>query len=894
MYFIQKNKFKVPIILLFIFFAAVDISSIFLNRIFYLRLFSTFQVIDGIYKSSVFPIYLLSYLTTVFLVSIFFVVVLNLLNTTVRETRWFAVLIGASGILFIFAKYPQFFYPWAGSDRIYQYLPSPFGAILFSICALILIGYSGKLYFRQRSTKAFFGFLLLALWFLERSFNLFSVQIDLKEARVSTLSQPIIVISVDSLNADSIDLINTYANSSLKEYLKNAIQFHVVADTTQTHGSFSSIFSGKQQFELKGRYPLSAQFSTDKQSELELLKRLKASGYRTLFLRDEMDTSKMESGPAIDELYLNYADDRFVSFLARSFNSFHLFAFSPDFLLQSIFPWLHGNAIQSYGYSPTNFSKRIVSVIKENKTPIFLFAHTCILHQPLRLPFGYLPDKVAPEDGGEAVSYNSFFNISSNTYDYRHTRERHKYDRELYNLGIRYVVEKFLNPTFREFEEMQLLSRAQIILVSDHGEMFWNQHDNLPRRNNFVFHGDSDLYGSLAQLPLFIVNTKSDTLKELKEKKQALNLSQAFKAALGFEFSTEIYSENAFPLLPEPQDLLTPYGYKELLDSIVIKGKIAAVDDAFEKPTVLLKQKTVFQEDLKLTLIRTVHGRNLVLCRYREDLSCRFNLWNKAEERDKVLLQKLQQKLQFDVDRGLDVSLSLNPDLSVNQAEEVATHLKNSNKWLNAYGAIIALNLFDDEKPLVDLRNGLDPHHDKLLSDFINKREIQTKSSNLDELAEKYNSLDTLPRFIYSYEVNEILRKFAPQVTQLTEIHNFVEPKNLDQVLSDLRQNLEELYFYSIEHKFLISEAQYWLLNYLVAKNDHTEVVVIDKLLSRLAQESQEKTLEKAVIGRLREIDFNKMPTACEKIRKISDRLKSQKNIVRYLEWKGLFQTKCR
>ncbi len=925
----KKIKFNYPVFFLILFFILADVTSVFTNLNFYRIVFDTNEVSRYFRFFGLLP-FILRYLLLCVFNGTLFTLIINNLTKDRKHRVLFCLLLAADVLAFLFVKCPQIFHAQFGLDQLYYYFPYPGNLMVYIFLTVLLVLHSFFLFFKNPKLKfRLFALTLLIFWVAERQANLFDIAIPAPQNfRKIENSQSIFVVSIDSLNAKELSQIQKYANPALREYLKTATVFeNIISDTTQTHGSFSSIFSGKQQSQLLNRYPFSPTFSKEGQMQLGTLQELKAKGYTNHFTRDEFDTSRAQQGSAIDKIHLNFENHFLTSVLSRLLYSIHAFGLAPNSIAQIIFPWIFNNTIQAFGFNPEKQANFIAQTINQEILPtkrdnkLFFYMHTCILHEPVKLPFGYYPAEGLPNDGANIVSYADIMDVHNSNYQYKNFSKRAAFDYQIYSLGVQYLTEKYLNPLFADFEKMGLLQNAQIILMADHGETTWEQRQYLPQRSLFIFHGENDLYGSQAQRPLFISNRSFITEKNIIAKNtDLLNLSQAFRKELGLSFDSSVYSENAFPLIPEPLDLFSSYSFKEVVANVKMSSKFMYLDKEFDEPTVLFKQKTIFEKGYKLTLVRTSFGRRLVLCSYLEDINCSTNLWNSKKYRTQALVDKLNSSLQFDVSNNLDIPVKLNKDLEVDNFVEIAAHLAHKNPWLNMYGAFVAAENYLDFGPMNLQLKGLDSLKDqelyktvyhrllvrhcsflpnlnednqKNVRDYVNRTEhLNTSNKKVDSCikdADRWDmleSLDTLPREIFTFSLNDFLAPYLTSKTKtITAALQQVRMPERVQLVGRATALLERVFHYTKELNFKYTEANFWRLKYIFSKSIGSETDVLKQFLERTLVEPQTLIIEKFFADYLRSNKLAIDSNICLMVKNVIANSKLEKNPVREKIW---------
>ncbi len=529
---------------------------------------------------------------------------------------------------------------------------------------------------------------------------------DFDTASVENADKPkenIIVISVDSLNADSDDVIRRFANTALTEFLdKSKKQENVIADVTQTHGSFASIFSGRPPFQGPVRYPYNEEMANPKQSLFETLKGLKDSGYGIKFVRDEMATSPIFSGDVIDKVFSPQNKQRSNS-LGLIFSSIVVYGAFDNFVGRLIFPEAYDNSNFSYGQNANGILVNFRKALEENKLDQrkeLIFFHTCFLHTPLQLPYPYYPDQVYSESEYKRLSYPETYLKIFEVKEHARILAGAAYNQELHLRGVKMLVEKMLNPLFDMLKRDGSLSSSTIVLMSDHGENLWGDYKYLVGVNPLPFHGDTFLFGSKNEFSYFRYRSPSAI-----EAAPAgpINLSQMFRKVIKQDPRSDlVYSENAF--VPQKSNLSMPIflNYSMIANSFkrspYYDYYFASAELIF--PAILQKQRAVFFGGFKLVAYITEYGRRFFLCNFETDKKCETNLFNNVQ------YLSIQRKMLMDIGRAIDVDRDAGLDVAINLSEEpegLTEYLKSKNLWLKTYGAFVLYKNFYDFKNALDV-----------------------------------------------------------------------------------------------------------------------------------------------------------------------------------------------
>ena len=757
---------------------------------------------------------LFNYIAGYLSIYISFVLLISLSNFNIKDTKQIALfnILTVSGILLLASiVFPQIFYPVHQLDYYISEISLSFKFIIYTICIIspIILIYLN----RKKSLATLFGFLAYTILIIFQIGILTNIHLPSFE-NYEFSSEDKFVISLDSVRSDSFSDIQKYATGEFRKYLNSSHHMpNVVSDNTQTEGSFQSLFSGQQIYLQNKRYPFSDRFSSNNQKDLILLTDLKKKGYKNIIIRDEMDTAFIEPGSAIDKVILTSPNKPLSILLNKLNHSFVVFFLLPDSFSKIFLPTMFDNSNQPLGYDPTSVISKILKHIhtqhfesmNTNNKNLF-FIHSCISHLPIKLKFPYNTMQ-PPKDAYEAFSYADFV-YRPKLSDTDIENKRYEYDYNYYLKMIQYVTEQFLNPLFERLARSKNYNPSNIILISDHGENFWNGRQQWPIRHNFPFHGDNDLFGSKSDRPLFISNKKFD-------QNRLVNLSQVLKASLtDSSISTHIpYSENGFSISEEGADNLNLISFSRIVSefSKKLNSNELNLSNDFEGISNLGRQRSIYRDSYKISLYRTPIGRKFFVCNLEADPFCSTNLWKKNINNSNWT-QQFNLILDNDIKNGIEVSISLDKNNEIDFKNDLNLHKNSTSDWLKLYAAIVEINTSANDRALDNIKSNAN----ELM--LIAIKEIKSRYSlnavNFDLLFSELDTFEAISRKIFSnrlYLRIKNIQNIDPHI-RISEQFSSLSGNEKRNLYMKIFNELESIFKYSREYQFPYQNQLYLIL----------------------------------------------------------------------------------
>jgi len=304
----------------------------------------------------------------------------------------------------------------------------------------------------------------------------------------------IILVTFDALTAEDMSLYGYHRDTTpfINEWAKNASLFtKAQAESNFTASTLASLMTGKrvwthQVYHVRGSKPLKI-----KTESLPLL--LKKNGYYNiayltnivanagrLGLEDRFDVAPIATDYMRPTNLYEHIDQWLYRYFGEQFRLYD-WALRHDFIL--------GDIIRSYSqysyetaFIPEKAFGDFLDVIdKKSPKPFFAWIHIHPPHDP------YFP----PEP------YRGTFEPSSKLLEViQGTDENISFSRARYDEFILYCDNQF-KKFIRQLEERNMMENSMVMLSSDHGESFSEEHD-------YFRHGGPHLYEQVTHIPLII------------------------------------------------------------------------------------------------------------------------------------------------------------------------------------------------------------------------------------------------------------------------------------------------------------------------------------------------------------------------------------------------------
>lgn len=225
--------------------------------------------------------------------------------------------------------------------------------------------------------------------------------------------------------------------------------------------------------------------------------------------------------------------------MAEEFKSkgYHTFAIQANGFLKNMYKVDQG--FDEYHFSLDLPAQQIVDLFNEflvakSGKKFFAYLHFMEPHVPYYAPEEYNLKFVDPAYEGviDKNQFDKFKEVRSGLLKLSNKEKRHVVD--LYDAEIRYADEN-IKRMFEKLEELNLQQNTIVVIMSDHGEEFWD--------HNGYEHGHT-MYKELLHVPLIIINPKIQRPKRIKQVVRLIDVYPTLMDILGFNTQNEFMGQN--------------------------------------------------------------------------------------------------------------------------------------------------------------------------------------------------------------------------------------------------------------------------------------------------------------------------------------------------------------
>jgi hypothetical protein len=454
-------------------------------------------------------------------------------------------------------------------------------------------------------------------------------------------------LSVDSLNENIFNDPGTISTTVVKNFLIDSFRFdRMITPIAQTHGSFSSLFTGKLPVHHSARHSVPASaLNTDLFLTDSLVKKFKDAGYRNTLMMDDRTYSYFNAGSTFDKASGPSPGvvEAILPHLLRSstiftfFNNPFGFAFIPDFRANA--------AIRPYklSYFADDVIREIEASAEDPAKPFLLMAHTCALHWPGENIYPFYPRQ---DNDQMRFSYSDRFRPFSSLVSSEKKNSETALNYSIYTRGIKMVQEQFISPILAQLEKNGLLKNSIVILMSDHGESFWRSDSPFPLSITPA-HGSNLLFDEQSERAFFAMRVPQrrgaripatvgtidlfPTLGELAAIPLPPTDGKSFAKLLSnpkANWKRRYYTETGLwpKALFRGQSTAINGSLVQELFQIESKTGNFFVKPEFESAVLFQKARAIYENEKRLTTYPTNYGYFQFLCDTSSDPECRQNL----------------------------------------------------------------------------------------------------------------------------------------------------------------------------------------------------------------------------------------------------------------------------
>lgn len=285
-------------------------------------------------------------------------------------------------------------------------------------------------------------------------------------------SQPnILVIGVDSLRPDETGYFGSDGKltPNIDEFLKHsAVYRNAYTPYARTFPAWMSILTGKEPVNHKGRFNLIDPSYLDPTQTIAWW--MKEQGYRTVYGFDERRFNNIDASFGYDDVV--GPKPSAMGFVLGQFDNPMINLLTNTTVGKYLFPEMYLNRGRAGNYDPERYNQALLGAITaDDSRPVFLTAHFLLPHFPwFSRDVEELEKFENPDDPAEKFAYQ-------------------------YRMMLKQVDRQF-GQFMAQLEASGVLENAQVFLLSDHGDGFRFDKDNLaPARDDFPFEVETNTRG---------------------------------------------------------------------------------------------------------------------------------------------------------------------------------------------------------------------------------------------------------------------------------------------------------------------------------------------------------------------------------------------------------------
>lgn len=282
----------------------------------------------------------------------------------------------------------------------------------------------------------------------------------------------VVVLSLDSLRPEFVkDYARRNPDSQLAWFLQEGVEYqNIVTTTAKTHTSLSSLLTGldPEGHGLRDNILPGFRDSDRLYGDRGLIPKLRAGGFRTEIIIDETKFADFVKGRAFDGVHAP-AYGYLALLVTEAFNSSLFWSYFSNAVGHFLIPSSKMNVAFAQGYESGEFLAEVYRQLRAPSSgPLFLLAHTCSLHYPGQSRSPYL-QRYQTNPQRLVTRYPNYFQDPPTT-DQEYLLEYKNLARGNFDL----VMDEMVEPFLKTLRESGKLERIHFLLMSDHGETFWN------------------------------------------------------------------------------------------------------------------------------------------------------------------------------------------------------------------------------------------------------------------------------------------------------------------------------------------------------------------------------------------------------------------------------------
>lgn len=462
-------------------------------------------------------------------------------------------------ILFLMTLNHHFF-PLSRFNRLVDLLQNSVieGTLWITLICVVSLSVNTCLQIPYR--KSFLGFTVLSI-------VSYLISTDLTHNTIKPLPAKlpnIVIIGIDSLN---LGYVTPQTTPMISRLASQGVHFtDTISPLARTYPAWTSILTGLYPYHHRARENLMPAELV--KSEASIVWQLRALGYHTFFASDDRRFNNLDKdfgfqtivGPPLgvnDILLGGFYDFPLTNILLNLKMS------------QWLFPYNYMNRASQYSYFPSTFDNTLKQSIEKTITqsPAFIAVHFTLPHWP----------------------YAWAASSATDARDLFHLHQK----RRLYAEAIK-TVDKQVAKLYAVLEQQGILSNSMIILLSDHGEAFYEKGSRITLQKNYQEQG-------LSIFAQYLKNKTSTTLERSSGHGSDLLSPEQFQCLL----SIQIRKNNR--VVTQAHDVSTrvalidiaPTIFAWLKDAIVNKARHFDGISLLEKmynPVTLLPQRNFILE----------------------------------------------------------------------------------------------------------------------------------------------------------------------------------------------------------------------------------------------------------------------------------------------------------